>query len=63
MESYAAGETTPPLIEETIGANFERIARDNADREALGEVATALGTPERCARSALRRICTGCRLV
>src|SRR5512134_3040068 len=40
MESYAAGETTPPLIEETIGANFERIARENADREALVEVAT-----------------------
>ena len=24
MESYAAGETTPALLEETIGANFER---------------------------------------
>ncbi len=40
MESYAAGETTPPLIEETIGANFERIAREHADREALVEVAS-----------------------
>ena len=40
MESYAAGETTPPLIEETIGENFERIAREHADREALVEVAT-----------------------
>ena len=40
MESYAAGETTPPLIEETIGANFERIAREHADREALVEVTT-----------------------
>ncbi len=40
MESYAAGESTPPLIEETIGANFERIAREHADREALVEVAT-----------------------
>ncbi|MGN6130207.1 MAG: AMP-binding protein, partial [Nocardioidaceae bacterium] len=40
MESYAAGESTPPLIEETIGANFERIARQHADREALVEVAT-----------------------
>ena len=40
MESYASGETTPPLIEETIGANFERVAREHADREALVEVAT-----------------------
>ncbi|HEX6876404.1 MAG TPA: AMP-binding protein [Nocardioidaceae bacterium] len=40
MESYASGETTPPLIEETIGANFERTAREHADREALVEVAT-----------------------
>jgi fatty-acyl-CoA synthase len=40
MESYAPGETTPPLIEETIGDNFERIARQHADREALVEVAT-----------------------
>jgi fatty-acyl-CoA synthase len=40
MESYAAGETTPALIEETIGENFTRIAREHADREALVEVAT-----------------------
>ena len=40
MESYAKGETTPPLIEETIGANLERIAREHADRDALVEVAT-----------------------
>jgi len=40
MESYAAGETTPALIEETIGANFERIAREYAAREALVEVAS-----------------------
>jgi fatty-acyl-CoA synthase len=40
MESYAAGETTPALIEETIGANFARTAREHADREALVEVAT-----------------------
>ncbi len=40
MESYAAGETTPPLIEETIGENFERIAREHGDREALVEFAT-----------------------
>jgi fatty-acyl-CoA synthase len=40
MESYAAGETSPALIEETIGHNFERIAREHADREALVEVAS-----------------------
>jgi fatty-acyl-CoA synthase len=40
MESYAKGESTSPLIEETIGANLERIAREHADREALVEVAT-----------------------
>jgi fatty-acyl-CoA synthase len=40
MESYAAGETTPALIEETIGENFARVAAEHADREALVEVAT-----------------------
>ncbi|MGZ4473955.1 MAG: AMP-binding protein [Nocardioidaceae bacterium] len=40
MESYAKGETSPALIEETIGANFERIAREHRDREALVEVAS-----------------------
>ncbi len=40
MESYAAGETTPALLEETIGANFERTVADHPDREALVEVAT-----------------------
>ena len=40
MESYARGETTPPLIEETIGGNFQRIAAAHADREALVEVAS-----------------------
>jgi fatty-acyl-CoA synthase len=40
MESYARGETTPPLIEETIGANLERIVAQHGDREALVEVAT-----------------------
>ena len=39
-ESYAAGETTPALIEETIGENFARIAREHAEREALVEVAS-----------------------
>lgn len=40
MESYAAGETTPALIEETIGENLARVAAEHADREALVEVAT-----------------------
>ena len=40
MESYAAGETTPPLIESTIGAHFEEIAGRFAEREALVECAT-----------------------
>ena len=40
MESYAQGETTPALLEETIGANFERTVASFADREALVEVAS-----------------------
>jgi fatty-acyl-CoA synthase len=40
MESYDRGETSPPLLEETIGANFERTVRAFGDREALVEVAS-----------------------
>ena len=40
MESYAKGETTPPLLDETIGANFERTVAAHPEREALVEVAT-----------------------
>jgi fatty-acyl-CoA synthase len=40
MESYAAGETTPPLLDETIGAAFERTVAAWPDREAVVEVAT-----------------------
>jgi fatty-acyl-CoA synthase len=40
MEAYAKGETTPDLLEETIGANFERTVAAHADREALVEVAS-----------------------
>src|SRR3954469_21838949 len=40
MESSAAGETTQPLREETIGANLERIVAAHGEREALVEVAT-----------------------
>ncbi len=39
MKSIAAGDTDTALIEETIGANFTRIARQHAAREALVEVA------------------------
>jgi fatty-acyl-CoA synthase len=40
MESYAAGETSPSLLEETIGANLERVVSEHGEREALVEVAT-----------------------
>ncbi|MCW2848522.1 MAG: AMP-binding protein [Marmoricola sp.] len=40
MESYAAGEKTPALIEETIGANFEGTVASYGENEALVEVAT-----------------------
>ncbi|MBZ5739586.1 AMP-binding protein [Nocardioides mangrovi] len=40
MTAYAAGDTHPPLLEETIGANFERTVAAHPDREALVEVAS-----------------------
>ncbi|MFC7494739.1 MULTISPECIES: AMP-binding protein [unclassified Nocardioides] len=40
MESYAAGDTHPPLLDETIGASFERTVAAHPDREALVEVAS-----------------------
>jgi fatty-acyl-CoA synthase len=39
MESYAKGETEPPLLEETIGANLERTVAAFPDREGLVDVA------------------------
>jgi fatty-acyl-CoA synthase len=39
MRSYDAGPTSPPILEETIGENFERIVATNPDGEALVEVA------------------------
>ena len=39
-ESYAAGETTPALLEETIGANFERTVAAYGGNEALVEFAS-----------------------
>jgi fatty-acyl-CoA synthase len=38
--SYAAGETTTPLLDETIGARLERTVAQWPDREALVEVAS-----------------------
>ncbi len=40
MESYAVGEATPALLEETIGANLGRTVAAHPDREALVEVAS-----------------------
>jgi fatty-acyl-CoA synthase len=40
MESYAAGETGPALIKETIGANFESTVASYGDNEALVEFAS-----------------------
>src|SRR6476646_9968212 len=40
MESYAKGETEPPLLEETIGANLERTVAAFPEREALVEFAS-----------------------
>ena len=40
MESYAAGETTPPLLEQTIGDHFESVVARHGAREALVEVAS-----------------------
>ena len=40
MESYAAGETTPALIDETIGSNLERTVAAHPEREALVEAAS-----------------------
>jgi fatty-acyl-CoA synthase len=40
MESYAAGSTATPMLEETIGANLDRATARVGDREALVECAT-----------------------
>ena len=40
MQSYAAGDTDHPLLEETIGASFERTVAAHGDNEALVECAT-----------------------
>ena len=40
MESYAAGATATPMLDETIGANLDRTTARWGDREALVECAT-----------------------
>jgi fatty-acyl-CoA synthase len=40
MEAYAAGETSPALIEQTIGANFESTVASYGENEALVEFAS-----------------------
>ncbi|MCK0172698.1 AMP-binding protein [Mycolicibacterium sp. F2034L] len=40
MTSYAAGPTDTPILEDTIGANFERTVAAHPDTDALVEVAT-----------------------
>lgn len=39
MKSYDAGPTDMPILEETIGANFERVVAANPDAWALIDVA------------------------
>jgi fatty-acyl-CoA synthase len=41
MESYDAGPTDTPILEETIGENFERTVRANPDGDALVDMASA----------------------
>ena len=40
MKSYDAGPTDNPILEQTIGANFEETVRRNPDAEALVDVAS-----------------------
>ena len=40
MLSYDAGATSPPLLDETIGANLARMTASFPDREALVECVT-----------------------
>ena len=40
MKSYDAGPTSPPILEETIGQNFERTVATYPDGEALVDLGT-----------------------
>ena len=41
MKSYDTGPTNTPIIEETIGENFERTVRAHPDAEALVDMASS----------------------
>jgi fatty-acyl-CoA synthase len=43
MKSYDAGATSPPILEETIGQNFERTVATNPDGEALVDLGNDVG--------------------
>ena len=45
VQAYAAGPTDTPLLDETIGANFERTASTYPDVEALVDVTGAGAGP------------------
>ena len=47
MRAYTAGETEVPLLEETIGANFERVAARFPNHDALIEAGPVPGADAR----------------
>ena len=47
MKSYDAGPTHPPILEETIGENFERIVATNPDGEALVDLGDGVADSRR----------------
>src|SRR3954453_21362327 len=47
MRAYTAGDTDVPLLEETIGANFERVAAQFPLHDALIEAAPVPGADAR----------------
>ncbi|OBK76808.1 AMP-binding protein [Mycobacterium sp. 1274761.0] len=59
MLSYDAGETSPPLLDETIGGNLARTAAAFGDREALVECATGRRWTYGSFYEATRRIASG----
>jgi fatty-acyl-CoA synthase len=47
MKSYDAGPTSPPVLEETIGQNFERTVATNPDAEALVDLGNGVTADRR----------------
>ena len=45
MKSYDEGPTDTPILEQTIGENFEQTVRSNPDAEALVDVASDRRSP------------------